>query len=762
MVPSQEEEESFPMMFEAIIVSAAVAAADKSDAAAPATNLIPREVLFGNPERSSVGISPDGSMLAFRAPVDGVMNAWVQPVDGGEARALTSFSDRPISGLNWSWNSEQLLFSKDAGGDENFHVYVVDVAGGESRDLTDIDGVRASIAAKSQERPDEVIINMNDTNPQYMNVYRVNTRTGDRTLVQENDAYLGYILDDDWNVRGRASMNEDGDMVNDLRDVGSDEWYHFMTIPSDEMMTTALTGFSKDGSKLYGASSIGRDKAAVVWWEPKQGGADTPHIVFESDKADVSGGVANPDTYEPEAVTVNYLRPEWHILDQSIAPDIAALKKLDQGDFSVSSRTANNRTWVVAYNRDNGPPRYWLWDRDAQQGRFLFTTWPALEGAPLAKMQAIEIPTRDGLVMPSYLTVPEGSDGKNLPMVLFVHGGPWGRDSWGYNPYHQWLANRGYAVLSPNFRSSTGFGKNFVNAGDREWYGKMQDDLNDAMDWAVKEGIADPDRVAIMGGSYGGYATLAGLTRDPERFAAGVDIVGPSHVGTLIKSVPPYWKPMMKMFDDRVGSLDEPAYLDAISPLTHVEYINKPLLIGQGANDPRVKIAESDQIVTAMNTRGLPVTYVVFPDEGHGFHNPANNMAFNAVTEAFLAKHLGGQAEPIGDDVADSTAQIRNKGGLVMNVETYIPAQEEDAVEPVAVATVTIDDLSPEERQQVEMVMAQLSQVPVAQLPMVRDQMMQQRAMAPPEAIKLVDYIIGQLDEKIEQSTKEAPTEAPA
>ena len=750
------------MMFEAIIVSAAVAAADKSDAAAPATNLIPREVLFGNPERSSVGISPDGSMLAFRAPVDGVMNAWVQPVDGGEARALTSFSDRPISGLNWSWNSEQLLFSKDAGGDENFHVYVVDVAGGEFRDLTDIDGVRASIAAKSQERPDEVIINMNDTNPQYMNVYRVNTRTGDRTLVQENDAYLGYILDDDWNVRGRASMNEDGDMVNELRDVGSDEWYHFMTIPSDEMMTTALTGFSKDGSKLYGASSIGRDKAAVVWWEPKQGGADTPHIVFESDKADVSGGVANPDTYEPEAVTVNYLRPEWHILDQSIAPDIAALKKLDQGDFSVSSRTANNRTWVVAYNRDNGPPRYWLWDRDAQQGRFLFTTWPALEGAPLAKMQAIEIPTRDGLIMPSYLTLPEGSEAKNLPMVLFVHGGPWGRDSWGYNPYHQWLANRGYAVLSPNFRASTGFGKNFVNAGDREWYGKMQDDLNDAMDWAVKEGIADPDRVAIMGGSYGGYATLAGLTRDPERFAAGVDIVGPSHVATLIKSVPPYWKPMMKMFDDRVGSLDEPAYLDAISPLTHVEYINKPLLIGQGANDPRVKIAESDQIVTAMNTRGLPVTYVVFPDEGHGFHNPANNMAFNAVTEAFLAKHLGGQAEPIGDDVADSTAQIRNKGGLAMNVETYIPAQEEDAVEPVAVATITIDDLSPEERQQVEMVMAQLSQVPVAQLPTVRDQMMQQRAMAPPEAIKLVDYIIGQLDKKIEQSTKEAPTEAPA
>lgn len=753
MSPTNEEEVN-PMMLESMMLTAVAAAADATEAKAPATDLIPREVLFGNPERSSVKISPDGTMLAFRAPVDGVMNAWVQPLEGGEPRALTSYTDRPIGSLGWAWNGEQLLFSKDEGGDENFHVFSVDVDDAEVRDLTPVDGARAGIADTSRDHPDEIMVNMNDENPQYMNVYRVNTRTGERSLVERNDGYLGYILDDDWVVRGRVAMNQDGDLVNELRDSGSDEWYEFMTIPSGEMMTTTISGFSKDGSKLYGASSIGRDKAALVWWEPRKGGAASPHVVFESDKADVSGGVANPDTYEPEAVTVNYLRPEWHVLDESIAADIAALQKLDQGDFGVSSRSKDNTKWIVAYNRDNGPPRFWLWDRPSQQGTFLFTTWPALEGAPLATMKGVEIQTRDGLTMPSYLTVPQGSSGKNLPMVLFVHGGPWARDSWGYNPYHQWLANRGYAVLSPNFRGSTGFGKEFVNAGDREWYGKMQDDLNDAVAWAVEQGIADPKRIAIMGGSYGGYATLAGLTRDPELFACGVDIVGPSHVATLIKSVPPYWKPMMKMFENRVGSLEEPAFLDAVSPLTHVEYINKPLLIGQGANDPRVKIAESDQIVVAMNKRALPVTYVVFPDEGHGFHNPTNSMAFNAVIEEFLAKHIGGNAEPVGNDLADSTAQLRDKGGLQLaGTETYVAVEGED--EPAEPDTITLDQLSPQEQQQVQMVLGQLSQMPIEQLPAVREQMLQQRAMAPPEAIKLVDYIIGQLDEKIEQSTKE-------
>ncbi|MDP6986508.1 MAG: prolyl oligopeptidase family serine peptidase, partial [Phycisphaerales bacterium] len=480
-MPQTQEEDANPMMLETMMLTAIAAAADEPAASAPTNDLIPREVLFGNPERSSVKISPDGTMLSFRSPVDGVMNAWVQPVGGGEASPLTTFTDRPISSLGWAWNGEQLLFSKDKGGNENYHVFSVDIDDGEIRDLTPVDGVRAGIVDTSRDRPDEVIINMNDVNPQFMNVYRVNTRTGERTLVEENDGYLGFILDDQWNVRGRASMDDDGALVTELRDLGTEEWYQFMTVPSDEMMTTSVSGFSKDGTKLWGTSSIGRDKAALVWWEPSKGGAESPNVVFESDKADVSGGVANPDTYEPEAVTVNYLKPEWHILDESIAKDIEGLKALDQGSFGISSRTKDNTKWIVAYNRDNGPPRYWLWDRPSQQGTFLFTTWPALEGAALSSMVGVEIPTRDGLTMPSYLSLPVGASGKNLPMVLFVHGGPWARDHWGYNPYHQWLTDRGYAVLSPNFRGSTGFGKEFVNAGDREWYGKMQDDLNDAV-----------------------------------------------------------------------------------------------------------------------------------------------------------------------------------------------------------------------------------------------------------------------------------------
>ncbi|MBC22599.1 MAG: S9 family peptidase [Phycisphaerae bacterium] len=719
-------------------------------------DLIPREVLFGNPERAGVTISPDGSMLAFRAPVDGVMNAWVQPI-GGEARSLTKFTDRPIGSLSWAWNGEQLLFSKDRGGDENFHVYSVDIDGGEIRDLTPVDGARAGISGVQKERPDEILVSMNDANPQYMNMYIVNTRTGERTLLMENTGYQGFLIDHDWTVRGRVAMTDDGGARYELRDSADGPWYEFLTIPYEDSMTTAISGFNKSGTRLYGSSSIGRDKGALVYWDPKQGGGDAPTVVFESDKADVSGGLINPDTFEPEAVGVNYLRQEWNVLDDAVAGDIEALKSLDQGDFNILDRTSDDRTWVVAYSRDDGPPRYWLWNRDTQQGTFLFTTWPALDDTTLAKMKGVRITARDGLVMPSYLTIPAGSNGRNLPLVLLVHGGPWARDGWGYNPYHQWLSNRGYAVLSVNFRGSTGFGKSHVNAGNREWYGRMQDDLNDAVAWAVDQGIADPKRVAIMGGSYGGYATLAGLTRDPELFACGVDIVGPSHVRTLLESIPPYWKPMMAMLETRVGSMGEPAYLDAISPLTHVQYINRPLLIGQGANDPRVKVAESDQIVAAMNDRALPVTYVVFPDEGHGFRNPTNNMAFNAIVEAFLAKHLGGRAEPIGSDVAESTAQVRDLGGLTLEgVTRHVPTAGGDTPPPLS--KVSLDELSPEEAQQVKMILGQLQAVPAEQLPMVRKQLMQERGMLPPDKIKMADYLIQELDKKMEQSKADSPS----
>ena len=727
------------------------------------TPLIPREVLFGNPVRSSVSISPDGSMLAFRAPVDGVMNAWVQPIDG-EARSLTNYTDRPIGSLNWSWNSQQLLFTKDSGGDENNHVYAVDIDDAEVRDLTPFDGVAAQMSSASKDRPNEIVLGLNDRDPQYHDLYIVNTLTGERTLLQENEGYAGYLIDHDWNVRGRMNMTDDGGLSAELKDQTTGEWFEFLNIPQADSMTTQPSGFNKAGDKLYGASSIGRDKAALVYWSPVKGGGEKPTVIFESDKADVSGGVGNPDTYEPEAVSVNYLRPEWHVIDDSdnLSTDLAALAKLNGPDFHIADRTKDNRTWVVAYAAPDEVPTYWLWNRDTQKGTKLFTTWPDLEGQPLQAMKGVEITARDGMTIPSYLTLPANyTKGTPVPMVMLVHGGPWARDGWGYNPYHQWLSNRGYAVLSPNFRGSTGFGKTHVNAGDREWYGNMQDDLNDAAQWAVQSGYADANNIAIMGGSYGGYATLAGMTRDPDLWACGVDIVGPSHVGTLLETIPPYWAPAIKMFETRVGGLDEPAWLDAISPLTHVQYIKKPLLIGQGANDPRVKVAESNQIVDAMNANNLPVTYIVFPDEGHGFRNPVNNMAFNAATEAFLAKHIGGRNEPMANAVADSSAQVRDKGGLDFGiVQTYVAAGDEDGTPAILKISVTADDLTPEQRTQFDDFKAQMAQAPADQLPMILNMVISQSGQAPESDKALVAMIAQYLDQQIKTgtATADAPT----
>jgi dipeptidyl aminopeptidase/acylaminoacyl peptidase len=723
------------------------------------TPLIPREVLFGNPVRSSVSISPDGSKLAFRAPVDGVMNAWVQPLNG-TARSLTAYTDRPIGSLSWSWNGEQLLFTKDSGGDENNHVYAVDIDDAEIRDLTPFDGVAAQMSDSSRERPDEVVIGLNDRDPQYHDLYVVNTRTGKRTMLQENGGYAGYLIDHDWNVRGRVNMTDEGGFVTELKNPTSGEWFEFLNVRQEDSMTTQPSGFNKAGDKLYGSSSIGRDKAALVYWSPVEGGGENPTVVFESTKADISGGVGNPETYEPEAVSVNYLQPEWHVLDDSdnLSTDLAGLAKLNGPDFHIADRTKDNRTWVVAYAAPDEVPTYWLWNRDTQKGTKLFTSWPDLEGQPLQAMQGVEIPARDGLIIPSYLTLPANyTKGSPVPMVVLVHGGPWARDSWGYNPHHQWLSNRGYAVLSPNFRGSTGFGKSHVNAGDREWYGKMQDDLNDAADWAVKHGYADADNIAIMGGSYGGYATLAGMTRDPELWACGVDIVGPSHVGTLLKTIPPYWAPIITMFETRVGGLDEPAWLDAISPLTHVQYIKKPLLIGQGANDPRVKVSESNQIVEAMNSNNLPVTYIVFPDEGHGFRNPKNSMAFNAATEAFLAEHIGGRYEPMGTSVADSSAQVRDKGGLNFGtVDIHMADATQDETPAILTMAVTMDDLTPDQQQQFEDFKTQIAQAPPGQLPMVLNMIISQSGQAPESDKPLVAMIVQYLDQQIKTGTATA------
>jgi len=401
-------------------------------------------------------------------------------------------------------------------------------------------------------------------------------------------------------------------------------------------------------------------------------------VLAEDPRADAGGALVHPTEKTVQAAAFSYERAEWKVLDKAIEPDLTYLKTVADGELTVVSRSDDDERWLVSYVVDDGPARVYLYERlgervrvgkDAPPGRatFLFTNRSALEKTALAKMHPVVITSRDGLKLVSYLTLPwwadkNGRAEKPLPMVLLVHGGPWARDSWGFNGYHQWLSNRGYAVLSVNYRGSTGFGKGFVNAGNMEWATKMHDDLIDAVDWAVKGGIADKDKVAIMGGSYGGYATLVGMTFTPDEFACGVDIVGPSNLVTLLKSIPPYWEPEIENLKKRVGDFtteEGRKFLESRSPLTLAEKIKRPLLIGQGANDPRVKQAEADQIVSAMQRKNIPVTYVLFPDEGHGFQRPPNSMAFNAVTEAFLAAHLGGRAEAIGDDVGSSTAEVR-------------------------------------------------------------------------------------------------------
>ncbi len=649
------------------------------------TPMIAREVLFSNPERAQARISPDGKYLSFLAPVDGVLNVWVAPLnDPSAARAITSDTGRGVRNHTWSFNNGHIFYLQDTDGDENWRVYSTDVETGETIDLTPFDGVAAQIASVSPEHPDEILIGLNDRVSYFHDLYRINVRTGERTLVQEHPGMIegafvaNFVTDSDYDVHFAYTINPAGGAgILRKTDAG---WESYAEIDPEDMMTTAPAGIDRSGKLLYMVDSRGRNTSALTATDMSTGDSI---VVAENYKADVSNAMADPNTDRVQAVAFNYDRVEWVVLDDAIRPDMEKLRSVADGDFSVSARSLDDTQWIVVYQMDQGPVRYYHYDRTKKKANFLFTNRPALEDLPLARMHPEIIRSRDGKSLVSYLTLPVGADpdgdgrpDEALPMVLFVHGGPWARDSWGYNPYHQWLANRGYAVLSVNFRGSTGFGKKFINAADGEWSGKMHDDLIDAVDWAVDREIADAERVGIMGGSYGGYATLAGLTFTPEFFACGVDIVGPSSLVTLMENIPDYWRPFSPVLNRRVGDVNTEEgrkELLARSPLTHADKIVKPLLIGQGANDPRVTKIESDQIVETMRKNKIPVTYVVFPDEGHGWARPENNLAFNAVTEAFLAEHLGGRYEPVDQAFDGSSIQVEEGAELVPGVAGALP-----------------------------------------------------------------------------------------
>jgi dipeptidyl aminopeptidase/acylaminoacyl peptidase len=421
--------------------------------------------------------------------------------------------------------------------------------------------------------------------------------------------------------------------------------------PEDALGSGPLS-FSRDGERLYLLDSRGANAARLVRLDIATG---APSVLAGDDRFDVSGVVFHPDTREVQMVGFTRARREWTVVDPAIVPDVDAIRRLNPGDFEIVDRTHADDVWVIAFTRDTEAVSYWRYERANRTGRLLFTTRPELARHTLADMRPVAFPARDGLPLEGYLTLPPGLPPRGLPTVLVVHGGPWVRDEWGYDPETQWLANRGYACLQVNYRGSTGYGKAFLNAGNREWGGKMHDDLVDAVRWAVDQGVADRERVAIYGGSYGGYAALAGATLTPDLFRCAVDIVGPSNLITFIETIPPYWSTFLAMLHERVGNPEADAeFLRARSPLTYVDRIRIPMLIAQGANDPRVKRAESEQIVGAMKDKGIPHEYLVFEDEGHGFAKPENRLAFYAVAERFLARHLGGRYEPAGDEVSAS------------------------------------------------------------------------------------------------------------
>ncbi len=609
--------------------------------------LIPREILFGNPERARPQLSPDGKYLAYIAPDEqNILQVWLRTVGQEDDRQVTADKKRGIRIYFWTYNGSHLVYMQDADGDENFHCYSVDVHSNVVRDLTPFQGVKAQPIDLDHNFPDQLLVGMNLSNPQKFDVYRINLRNGAVELDTENPGNIvGWTADQMFQIRVAIAATPDG---------GSDLLYREATDKSWEVLRHwgpddegYAVGFSEDGKTLYIAGSHAANAQRLIALDL----ATRQEIVLAEDSQyDIGSVVAHPTNRTLQAVAFYRDKLEWQVLDQTITADFEAISQIRLGEFSLSSRTIADDRWLVAYTTDDGPVYYYTYDRNAKTGTLLFSNQPKLEELSLASMQPISYMARDELTIHGYLTTPVNVPAQNLPTVLLVHGGPWARDTWGYDPQAQWLANRGYAVLQANFRGSTGYGKAFVNAGNREWAAKMHHDLIDAVNWLIENGISDPTKIAIMGGSYGGYATLAGLTFTPEIFAAGVDIVGPSNLITLMNSIPPYWEPLKAQFYHRVGNLEtEEEFLKSRSPLFFIDRIQKPLLIGQGANDPRVKQAESDQIAEAMRQAGKPVEYVLYTDEGHGFARPENRLHFYAVAEEFLAKYLGGRYEPMGE-----------------------------------------------------------------------------------------------------------------
>jgi dipeptidyl aminopeptidase/acylaminoacyl peptidase len=621
--------------------------------------LIPREVLLGNPVKASPRISPDGTRLSYLAPSEkGVLNVWVRTIGKTDDTQVTNDTHRGIRIHFWAEDGKHLFYMQDVNGDENFHVYSVDLETKVVRDLTPFQGIKAAGILVDKNRPNEMLVGLNLRDRRLFDMYRIDLTSGAIAMDTKNPGdVLQWIPDPSFQIRAAMAQNpKDASTILRVRDGKDAPWRDLMTWPFGE--NGGANDFTADGKALWVETSIGADTTRLVKMDIASG--KEFETVAVDPKVDVGDVVIQPDTHTVQAVGFNYTKNEWRVLDSAIKPDFGVLAKLGRGEFYLSGRDRADRNWIVTYQTDDGSVAYYAYGRETKKAELLFLSRPKLAEFALAKMEPVIIKARDGFELVSYLTLPVGMEAKSLPLVLNVHGGPWARDTWGYDPEAQWLANRGYACLQVNFRGSAGFGKKFLNAGNGQWgVGTMQHDLTDAVKWAIAKGIADPKKICIFGGSYGGYATLAGLTFTPDLYTCGVDIVGPSNIRTLFQAIPPYWEPIKKQFILRVGDVEnDDALNQKISPLFHADKVRVPLIIAQGANDPRVNIREATQMVEAMRAKKLPVTYIVYTDEGHGFARPDSRLDFYGRVDEFLATYLGGRSEP-WNEVKGANVEVR-------------------------------------------------------------------------------------------------------
>jgi len=627
----------FKVLFLSIIASPALASA-------PPKHYELKD-FFGKPERAYFRLSPDGRSLGFMQPYERRENIYVVPLppkgktpDFAKARRLTTETKRDIANYFWKGN-DHVLYVKDFGGDENFHVVSVNVHSGQVKDLTPLPKVHASIIDDLLDDPDHVLVTLNKRDPKVFDVYKVNVKTGASTLVAQNPGNItGWVTDHAGRVR--AATTSDG--VNTSLLYRASEKEPFKTVLTTDFRTAVdPLFFTFDNKSLYALSNRGRDKTALVMLDPRTGQESAP--LFENQEVDLQGAAYSRKRKVLTYANYDTWKMQRHFFDPVMRNIFAKLEaKLPGYDIAIQNENLAEDTFVVAAYSDRTPGVRYVYDSKKGTLTKLGEIQPSINPADMATMKAVSYTSRDGLKINGYLSLPPGREAKNLPVIVNPHGGPWARDSWGFNPEVQFLTNRGFAVFQMNFRGSVGYGRSFWEKGFKQWGKSMQDDITDGVNWLVKEGIADPKRVGIYGGSYGGYATLAGVTFTPDLYAAAVDYVGVANLFTFMNTIPPYWKPYMEMMHAMVGDPEKDKdLLTASSPVFHAEKIKTPLFIAQGANDPRVNKDESDQMVEALKKRGVEVQYMVKADEGHGFHNEENQFDFYSAMESFFSKYLG-------------------------------------------------------------------------------------------------------------------------